>query len=882
MKKLFYIVLLCTVNLQAQLPSDSLKNHDFNKEFLEYLIKVGIDSVRNAHECKPLINDSILYIASKHHSDYMKDAGKISHEEKYKKTKTPQMRAVFYGAKNYGVGENVLFTYYNQTVRGKGKKLHNNYTYKALAHNIIMAWVNSPGHFKNMINCDYQITGLSFTIDKKTQRLYACQKFAYVRGKYEFDAYPKMFPYDNYKGYSSIDSFKGIIPELQEHPHQWGLSHNSQEKCNRCTDLIGNSPTIILKKKDDYFVLLFQNSAFVKQLLKNDTDGFAVEIVTYDDYFCGNPDYYIKPSRRNKQCRINGELLRPLYKDELYKGFKKRKKKKNVSFVSYLFGADSVRFKNRFKQYKFDKFSSEYFEIRLGKVPDNNSYWAHNLIYIQDGEICHTSYFTRYCGEIYNDTLSTKKLFPPAKDTTYEFIQHKEELEFSIPFEKNKYEYQAKDIKPFLSSLDNLAYDIDSLHITAYSSVEGNKQSNYSLQNNRAKSIASVLTNDQYNNIPIKIESKSSWIEFLNLCKKIPRLRFLNKMPKATLKPYVNEHANELEKVLQKQRKATIQMFCSINNDRKNLSYLIKKEYQLFSDSLFVAPKDKRIQWINKMAKLYRFCHQQVNANKVDIAVLMELELPKDYYENKTWPQEYYLARYLHEASFNKRLSSKDHNFLDEMEQLYYNSNRKDKYFAFNFLQYKSANLLHQENISQTEVQAVFSDLEKMKDDYVSDKLLANQIDRVNYNLNFLLLNKVFSKEKKEKKVDATKSIKQLKTFYEKNDLMNAQKALYLAETAVYYDNVNYAFTLLDAYEDDDAILKYQMTLMYKMPYHYGGKKYINLLLEAKETMSAYNWCNMFMSNCGIPFQIMESEEIHDVFCEECLDKNEIIKELLD
>ena len=28
-------------------------------------------------------------------------------------------------------------------------------------------------------------------------------------------------------------------------------------------------------------------------------DGFAVELVVFDDYMCGNPAYYTKPSRRN-------------------------------------------------------------------------------------------------------------------------------------------------------------------------------------------------------------------------------------------------------------------------------------------------------------------------------------------------------------------------------------------------------------------------------------------------------------------------------------------------------------------------------------------------------------------------------------------------------
>jgi hypothetical protein len=49
--------------------------------------------------------------------------------------------------------------------------------------------------------------------------------------------------------------------------------------------------------------------------MKNKWDGFAVELVVFDDYMCSNPDYYTKASRRNGQCEINGRMLKPLYRD---------------------------------------------------------------------------------------------------------------------------------------------------------------------------------------------------------------------------------------------------------------------------------------------------------------------------------------------------------------------------------------------------------------------------------------------------------------------------------------------------------------------------------------------------------------------------------------
>ncbi len=58
-------------------------------------------------------------------------------------TKTPQLRAEYYGALNYLVGENVMKTSANTFVKSKKGKIFDTNTYKGLANNIVTAWVNS-------------------------------------------------------------------------------------------------------------------------------------------------------------------------------------------------------------------------------------------------------------------------------------------------------------------------------------------------------------------------------------------------------------------------------------------------------------------------------------------------------------------------------------------------------------------------------------------------------------------------------------------------------------------------------------------------------------------------------------------------------------------
>src|SRR5690606_16884588 len=112
-------------------------------------------------------------------------------------------------------------------------------------------------------------------------------------------------------------------------------------------------------------------------------DAFAIEIVPFEPFAWGNPAYTQEPSRRNKQKMTSGKVLEPIYRNDLIKGFKKRKKIKGLTFVKYILQKDSATFFQRFGRYKLNKFSTNYFEIKLGKVPKNTTgWWNHNLMYI--------------------------------------------------------------------------------------------------------------------------------------------------------------------------------------------------------------------------------------------------------------------------------------------------------------------------------------------------------------------------------------------------------------------------------------------------------------------------------------------------------------------
>lgn len=81
-------------------------------KYLEHLVKKEIDAVRIDLEMPKLINDSILYIASQNHAVYLSKNKILSHYGKKGSNKySPQLRAEFYGAKNYQVVYLAITTY---------------------------------------------------------------------------------------------------------------------------------------------------------------------------------------------------------------------------------------------------------------------------------------------------------------------------------------------------------------------------------------------------------------------------------------------------------------------------------------------------------------------------------------------------------------------------------------------------------------------------------------------------------------------------------------------------------------------------------------------------------------------------------------------------
>ena len=881
------INLMPSTGMKAQTPIDP---YHFKDHYLEHLVKVRIDSVRRKYNCSPLPNDSILYLASKFHSRYMSKTGDFSHTEKdRKKTETPQLRAEYFGAVNYGAGENIIMVPYNSFVSRKNGETVPIFTYEAWADEAVLGWVNSKGHFANIINCKYQVTGLSLELNPVNKMIYCCQNFAIIHGKTDFKESSIMFPASDKVPPQTVPGGipAPVLPKRKKDLYPFGLKEGDSRRCDACTSLLAAQPlSSVYMDAANNIILRIENAEFARRLLNSPGDGFAVEIVEYNDYMCENPVYYSKPSRRNGLSLLNGNLTEPLFKKDLEAGFKQREAKTEVRFLDYIFKSDSVSFFNRFQEYRADNYSNYYFEISLGKLPrDVYNYIEMNLVYIQNKRICYIQPLKGLCGEIFKTFLDTDPVFLPAEGT-YSFEPERRKIELKLPFKKNDYNFSETDVSGFVKELEGMKYYIDSVSLQAYASVEGDSIRNAELQHKRADAIGKLLGKGQKSGFPVRVKTRTDWAHFYKNLAAKQQWKALSKKSHKELQDWFLQNGTEqFEAVLAQERRGEIRVYCSIECNEKNLKACAKAEEKRLCE--LIAGKLKKKEAVTadlkQFRKLYSFLHRAVREKKMTAKELASVEMPEKYRDNLTLVLQYLFYGLEYDSAFreNKHWMASQ----AEDKKLLYARCGNQKIHQLDFLRARETVYHYKTNKAKNlkEFQEIIRLLKNLETVYEKDSLSREQIVRMNVNANYVLLNDLLSEESRKYNREAMKSIAQLHRYYETHDSLTVPRMLALAKMAIYFYNVPYAIEIISPLLDlNDTIRDMYMHLRYAHPGTPGDLESYELLFELSKKMATGMWCDMFMKDCGVSFQLFDHDPLRKLFCQKCMEENDSVLKMKD
>jgi len=267
--------------------------------------------------------------------------------------------------------------------------------------------------------------------------------------------------------------------------------------------------------------------------------------------------------------------------------------------------------------------------------------------------------------------------------------------------------------------------------------------------------------------------------------------------------------------------------------------------------------------------------------DKISITELASFKLPDYYNQNIELTEKFILYGMKYSSEYNNNSYWKNNHKTIRTQLIKNHVKDVSAIFIYNDCVRKTVELAEKPSTTQENIQEVFNELEYLKYFYNKSRINAFNVELLSFDLNFMLANTVYPKDKKANADDAQKSILQMYKFYKKNNLYNYDKALKLSKLAVLYNNTNLANSLLEHYTTEDSVLAYKLPLNYQHSSVRLSEKYYQYLIKMSSKMNINTWCNLFFRECGIPFQAFDHDELRNVFCEKCKEKNLFLNELM-
>ncbi len=765
---------------------DTIDTENFYTKVLESLI---LDQMNLMLEKKGVDQKSIneiLQKAADSQSSYMSDIDAETVIQNDKKLSGTSERITFFGGSRYGQ---------EITAKTPITKGASPYTYARVADDILFRWFSSPKKAELIENSYFNLVGLSVSLDSEHKKVFV----SLVLGNYQ----------SLNEGIAYKEQLK--IPYTTK---TFGLNPPEKELCKkvfRLENLYDLQKGLHTEGSQIYFET--ENNSQLKKIIRDKKDGLAVDIIQRTQFDCHHPNI-IDHNLINK-----GILTKRIFAPKLMK--------KNLANT---------------------KENSKAFKVLLGTLPEGiQDNYELNLVVIQNKSACvsipqsfiipSSGTFTKNI-KLLADTVTLNSNF------SYKPVADSMEISFKIPFENKKYNYQTSDIEPFLKLLNEPAFIIYDLTITAYSSIEGTDEENQLLQQKRAESISLALKERQSKIIQSKIVTKYNWEDFVADIK-LSSSHQLAEMEMHEAQSYIREHKlnKELEPILHNHRYAKIDMKVAYDiTGNHEQAFVLKKFQTALSD------QDRALA-----LSIQKYIIKQVLSYRYQPNILNEMNIPleKDFTGlemNRIWLQQ-----------VTNQISNED--FMLKVETLY-NLNPDNEYIAFN-------------NIYNKLVQKPFTDLNDARflqsyiDRLYATSLKKETVDGINLKLQFKLIQFLDSTKADVKlKVAPLEQIKQIIDIRGES----LQNSLRLAE--LFIENRDYLFALetlepwVNHPNHNETLIYTYLSLCSQFEERMHTQVFENALKRARE-LNPQRFCELFKGDF-FSIRVLENSVAKEWFCKYC------------
>jgi hypothetical protein len=591
-------------------------------------------------------------------------------------------------------------------------------------------------------------------------------------------------------------------------------------KCKACIAAIKSMPIDVewgVSVENGNIMFSITNTEYMEKLFAV-VEGITVDIVSRDQYTCG---------KFNKEPLLNnikrGTLLEPIY----YTNFKDR---------------IEIDEENGGASFKIASLPSEF----------NNKDYEINLLFIQEGTVCYnnSSYgLASAKWELLTMDLSMDTIWQiTAVEAKTEEVSkdYEKGFKFVIPFEKNKSEYKPEDIKPLYDSLRLTDYQIFSIDIHAYSSIEGTTENNIKLQNKRAESIVSAMQTFQNESITTNVRSSENWVEFFNDCEEdeLP----IAKMSRAEIKNQLNNkgQSKKLEHILENHRKAVVTL-----DLKKRVSHLETSNETILT-TYTKSLKDKDIR---KALGTQQQLFERVGAYGVTEADFENMEIPND---------SLFSALRNNQLVFHYQQKQDAKVALEGFEALY-EQYPEDLSILYNICALKVVSWANGDMLMRPrKLKVDIMKLDKAGYDYKKYQRLL---------LNFHIVRTSYSVQTGNED-EMTRSINFVKGKYRRIDC-NDEDMIRVAKFLTNYNYPHWAEDVLyrkaKQIDSDEDLIFYYLNLTITNPENDNNERYKTIMYNAIN-QDPERFCKMFSNHDdgGVTFQMLSNNYLKKIYCENC------------
>ena len=775
----------------------NIDTEDFHPEILSDLLKKEINKYKIKQKADTLTFQTILNDAADDQAKFMSSISNATYDQGGKK-KTTGKRIVFYGGSNNG---NEL------VVKMPVKKGNENFTYGKVVDDIIFKWLSDKKGMVVLNDPQYVFLGIGSALDQDGKKVYVSAVFG---------------------NYSSLASSNANIKDLTIPftTKKYGLKKSDEKICKRC-DKFRNIEDLQkgLYIKDNNVYFKYDNYKALKKLLKDPGDGLVVDFVQKVQYPCEG-DNIVNNNLVNKGVMLKRSKPSKIEKKNLITDQKERKKK-----VEFMVGP-----------------------LPKGMTGDVEM----NLLVVIGKKVCKTisPSFDESAGLEYSNIIELLADTVIIGESDYIPTAENANIEFIIPFDRNKSNYKPEDIEPLIKKLKEPDFIIKDMSISAYSSIEGSDETNKVLQKNRAESIVEAIKIRQKDKFVSNISTGDNIEDFR---RDIQGTEFSNmaNMSVGEAQEYIrkNNLTKKLEPILEKHRYARINF--SITYDIKG-----KKEEAYVLSRFNKSIKENNL---TRALSIQKFIFRKVLKKEYSSEAVTGQEIPETpefagLLLNKLWLSGLLMNKLWLEKYINNEEISEE--YCEKITNLH-NMAPENFYITYNWYYCR---ILHEEFTGEKQI----LDFQKDVHSLYSTGLNKKTVDLLNMELQFKVIQYLDTTDEPLPlllaSLDTIKSISKLTEA-------NWQNSLKLAYIFINQKDYEFAAKLIEPYITDknpfDELIFTYIAICSHLPYKYDSPRFTLAMNKAKE-LDKDRFCKLFKKD-KLSIQALGNTNVKEVYCKTCL-----------